>query len=70
MTANEVREWEQRHQQVSHKVYFTSDPEVDEQCILIVDGDTMSVRSVSHQDASVGLSVVWRVMVQLEPSPI
>ena len=57
----------QRGQDVSHKIYFAEDPGVDERCVLVIGGETHSVRSVSHQDASVGLGVLWRVMVELEP---
>ncbi len=69
MTASEIEEWQQRNTEVSHKVYFTSDPGVDEHCILEIDGDVLSVRSAAHPDASVGLGVVYRVMVKLEPTP-
>ncbi len=48
---------------VSHKVYFTSDPEVNEQDRLVFDDDNYLVRTRPHPDASVGRGVVWRVMV-------
>jgi hypothetical protein len=62
----EIKEAQQREIKVSHKVYFTADPELDEHHILIIDGDTMTVRSASHPDASAGLGVVWKVLVDLE----
>lgn len=65
--ASEVLEYQQRNQNVTHKIYFTSDPVLDERCIIEIGTDVMSVRSVSQKDASVGLGVVWRVMVELEP---
>jgi hypothetical protein len=63
---NEIKEAAHRSQSVTHKVYFATDPELDEQCILEIDGDTMTVRSASHPDASVGLGVLYKVMVKLE----
>ena len=63
---SERMEYEKRGQRVTHKIYFAADPELDEEYMLIVGGDTMSVRSVSDPDASVGLGILWRVMVELE----
>ena len=51
---------------VSHKVYFASDPGVDEQYTLTVDGDDMDVMSSAHPDASLGLSILWRVMCRMD----
>jgi len=51
---------------ISHKVYFNSDPGLNETHILVIDGDTHTVRSYSHPDASVGMSKLWRVFVDLE----
>ncbi len=68
-TSSEIKEYQQRDVVVTHKIYFTSDPGVDGSYVLVVGGDTMSVRSAAHPDASVGLGVLWRVMVQLESPP-
>lgn len=51
---------------VSHKVYFSADPGVDERDVLVVGGDTMSVRSAADPDATVGFGFLWRVMVLME----
>jgi hypothetical protein len=48
---------------VSHKVYFTSDPGVDERDRLVFSDGNYLVRTLPHPDASVGRGVVWRVMV-------
>lgn len=69
---NEVREFEKRGIRATDKVYFTSDPEVDERHIFTDlrdsgdtagTGSTWEVVSRAEPDASAGLSVVWRVMV-------
>lgn len=63
---SELVEAQSRGQRITHKVYFTSDPELNEQHVLIVDGDTMLVQSTAHPDASLGLSILYRVMCLLE----
>jgi len=60
----EINQWQHRDVDITHKVYFGEDPEVDENCILIIDGVTMLVKSVSTPDASIGLGLLWRVMVE------
>ena len=60
---SENEEYQRRGITVSHKVYFTSDPELDATHVLIFDGVDYYVKSESDPDASVGLGVVWRVMV-------
>lgn len=60
----EVLWWNQRTIDVTHNVYFSSDPGLDEGCVLVIDGTIHDVKSVSKADASVGLGVVWRVVVQ------
>lgn len=68
----EVREFEKRGIRATDKIYFTSDPEIDERHILtdVRDsgatagtGTTWEVVSRAEPDASAGLGVVWRVMV-------
>ena len=64
---HEYNQWQQRNTDVTHKVYFATDPsldDLDENCILEIDGATLLVKSLSTPDASVGLGVVWRVMVE------
>lgn len=48
---------------VSHKVFFTSDPQVDERDRLVFSDGNYLVRSRPIPDASLGLGVVYRVMV-------
>lgn len=60
----EIREFGKRGISVTNKVYFTTDPEIDERHILIIGSTTFEVRSRSKPDASVGLGIVWRVMVE------
>ena len=62
----EIRRYQQRDTTVTDRVYFSSDPSVDEKHIIIIGSDTLSVRSRAVPDASAGLSVVWRVMCELE----
>ncbi len=62
----EALEFNRRDIAVSHKIYFTSDPSVDERDVIEMGDDRMDVISVSHDDASVGLGIVWRVMVELK----
>ncbi len=51
---------------VTDKVYFASDPGLDETHELVIGDDTLSVRSSAKPDASAGLGVLWRIMVELE----
>lgn len=69
---DEVREFEKRGIRATDKVYFTSDPSIDEKHILTDvrnagatagTGSTWEVVSRAEPDASAGLGVVWRVMV-------
>lgn len=64
-TASEVMSCQQRGQTVTHKVFFHDNPNVDERDELVIGSDTMEVSSVTHPDASAGLGVLWRVMVNL-----
>ncbi|MCK9570091.1 hypothetical protein M0R72_14200 [Candidatus Pacearchaeota archaeon] len=64
--ASEIKTAQHRDQVITHKVYFAEDPGLDEKCILVIGTDTMTVRSAAHPDASVGLEMLWRVMVQLD----
>lgn len=55
--------WQQRGVDVTHRVYFASDPSLDERHVLEISGDRLEVASYAHPDDSVGLGVLWRVMV-------
>jgi hypothetical protein len=61
----EINEFARRGMSITNKVYFTTDPELDERHILIIDGDVFEVRSASKPDASAGKGVVWRTMCEL-----
>ena len=54
---------ERRKIEITHKVYFTSDPEVDERDRLVFSDGNFMVRSRPEPDASLGFGVVWRVLV-------
>lgn len=62
----EIREFEKRGIDVTDKIYFLTDPELDERHILVVSGtsgtSTYEVASKSDPDASAGLGVVYKVM--------
>lgn len=73
-TAKEVETFDKRGISVSAKIYFTSDPGLDEQHILsdVRDkdatsgsGDTLEVRTKSIPDASVGLGVVYKLFAEI-----
>lgn len=61
----EIVEFQKRDITITNKVYFISDPELDENHVLVIDGDTYEVRSHSSPDCSAGLGVLWKVMVEL-----
>jgi len=65
-SSSEINAAQARDINVTHKVFFAADPGLTEKDVLVIDDNTMSVRSFPHPDASAGLGVVWRVMVQLE----
>jgi hypothetical protein len=48
---------------ITHKVYFISDPLLDNRHVLVFSDGTYDVTSRPVPDASVGLGVVWRVML-------
>jgi len=67
----EVLEFAKRGIAVTNKVYFTVDPDVNAEFVLVVTNpqtgqtDTLEVRSRARPDASAGLGVVYRVMAEL-----
>jgi hypothetical protein len=61
----EVTSWKQRTIDVTHKVFFVADPELDERHVLEIGTDRMAVKSRAHPDDSCGLGVLWRVVVEL-----
>lgn len=66
LSDSEILEFNKRDIEVSHKIFFTSDPGLDERDVIVIGSDVMEVRAVSHQDASVGLGIVWRLIVKLK----
>lgn len=60
---SEVTEFAKRGIAITGKVYFTSDQALDETHVLMIGGQTYDVVSHPEEDASAGLGVVWRVMV-------
>ena len=60
---SEIEYASKRSIQISHKVFFTSNPELDERHILVFSDGEYNVVSNPSPDASLGLGVVWRVML-------
>ncbi len=65
-STNERRQAQRRGIDISDKVFFVTDPELDERHVLVIDGETLSVRNYAHPDASAGLGKVFRVFAKLE----
>jgi len=63
-TDAEILKMKKRDIDVDYKIYFTSDPGLDEQDIVFMNGDRMEVRSTPEPDSSAGLGVVWKIMVK------
>ena len=60
----EVREFEKRGISVTDRIYFVTDPNLDEQHILVVNGQPYEVRSESDPDASAGLGILFKVFAE------
>ena len=60
---SEVTEYARRGIRISEKVYFTTNPELNELHTLTINGIEYDVISYPEIDASAGMGVVWRVMV-------
>ena len=63
-SSNEVVEFQRRSITVTHKVFFTTDPAVDNRHILVISETDYKVQSSAKPDASAGMGVVYRVMVE------
>lgn len=59
----EARAFDKRGITVTDKVYFTFNPQLDERHVLEINGVQFDVVSRAVPDASVGKSIVWRVML-------
>lgn len=60
---SEIMEYAKRGINITNKVFFTSNPGLNETHSLVIDGVRYDVKSSPVPDASAGLGVVWRVMV-------
>ena len=60
----EIVELGRRGISVTNRIYFLSDPGLDETHSLVIGSDVYEVRSKAVPDASSGKSVVWRVMAE------
>lgn len=65
---SEVLDFQQRGMAITHKVYFASDPGLTNEDILVIEEENHKVRSSAFPDASVGMGILWRVMVDLYDS--
>lgn len=61
LSSNEISDWMKKGIEVTHKVYFATDPSLDEGCVLEIGTDRFDVMTVSDPDASAGLGFVYRV---------
>jgi hypothetical protein len=48
---------------ITHKVYFVENPSLDNRHVLVFSDGTYDVTSRPFPDATLGLSIVWKVMV-------
>ena len=63
-SASEVMAFEKRGIVVTNKIYFPTDPGLDEKQELLYGTRELTVRSAASPDASAGLGVLYRVMAQ------
>lgn len=66
----EKLEFQKRSIEVTNRVYFSADPELGINHILEIGSDSYKVKSTASPDASAGLGVLWRVMVELVSSDV
>jgi hypothetical protein len=64
-SSREITLYQKRDITITNKVYFSTDPEVDERHLLVIGGESFEVREYAHPDASAGLGLLYRVMVEL-----
>jgi len=71
-SANEILRYEKMGIDITSKVYFTSNPNVTEAYqilitsrngVVVSDPIVLDVKSIADPDASAGLELLWRVMV-------
>lgn len=61
----EITQYAKRTISVTNKVYFVEPPHLDDTHLLVISGQSYKVQSSASPDASAGLGVLWRVMVEL-----
>ena len=75
-SASEIRDYEKRGVSISRKVYFTEDLQLTERHVIVMTErngkavapqELMDVMSEPRPDASAGLGVLYRVMVNTVP---
>lgn len=62
LSVEDVEWWQSRRIDVTHKVYFVDNPELDENCTLEIGNDILDVKAVSEE--SVGFDLLWKVVCQ------
>ena len=60
----EITEYKKRGIGITNKVFFTEDPKLDETHFLEIGGEQYEVKSSPEPDASAGLGVIYKVMVE------
>lgn len=65
---SEINEFAKRGINITGKVYFVSDPGLNESHTITVNGQTYDVISSPEKDASAGLGVLWRINVNRSTS--
>ena len=62
----DIVEFQKRDMVITNKVYFVTDPGIDERDILVINGENYEVRSFANLDATVGMGLFFKVMVELK----
>lgn len=62
----EKLDYQKRGIDVTDKLYFAADPLIDETHTVVIGSDTYKVKSSAHPDASAGMGILWRVMLELQ----
>ena len=63
---SEIDQFSKRGISISHKIYFKTNPNVDERhTLLLSDGTSLDVVSISGPDAAAGRGVVFKVLANI-----
>lgn len=65
----ELMEFNRRGIEVTHKIYFVTDPDLDERDVVIMGTEEMEVKAGPKPDTTVGLGIAYKVMVELHAKP-